>query len=310
MILPASLTRVGASLARVSSRDLAESFPVYWPNVGPEVCATVFGCRLEFGESTSWSIPVAAGCRDILKMRPSLDTPYWNALRRMTDLSLQRGRGKWITGLPDLHTNADLVAALRDPQEVCMDLADDLQAVRAACDHVTESAYALMYEDLYDRIVAAGLATTTWTPFLHAGKAYVTNCDFICMISPEMFRKAILPSITWEMRYLERNIFHLDGPGALRHLDDLLAQPQLDALQWVYGAGNGPGRKWIDVYRRVQAAGKSLQLAVDDIADAKAIAEHLRPDGVWFCPGGGYRRDEAEAFIRWADRWAARNKAP
>jgi hypothetical protein len=207
--------------------------------------------------------------------------------------------------MPDLHTNGDLPAALRDPQEMCLDLADDLQGVRAACDYVTAGAYQLMYDDLWRRIEAAGQACTTWTPHLHAGRAYVTSCDFICMISPEMFRKTILPSIVWEMRFLERNIFHLDGPGALRHLDDLLAQPELDALQWIYGAGRGPGRKWIEVYRRAQAAGKGLQLVCDDIEDAKAIAERLRPEGVWFCPGGSYSRQEAEAFIRWTDRWAA-----
>ncbi len=284
---------------------LGESFPKFEPSLGPEVCATVFGCELEFGETTSWSVPIAASCREIAGMRPDLDNVYWRSLREQTELSLQRGAGKWITALPDLHTNADLPAALRDPQALCLDLADDLPSVRAACDHVTETGYQLMYDDLWLRIAAAGQPCTTWTPYLHAGRAYVTSCDFICMVSPEMFREAILPSIVWEMRFLERNLFHLDGPDALRHLDDLLAQPELDGLQWIYGAGNGPAARWIDVYRRAQAAGKGIQLVCRNVADAKAVAEHLKPEGVWFCPGGAYGREEAEAFLHWADRWAA-----
>jgi hypothetical protein len=285
---------------------LAETFPRFEPCVGPELCATLFGCDLEFTAQTSYSIPIARSAREILALKPSLDTPYWNNIRAKTDLSLERGRGRWITALPDLHTNGDLAAALRNPQDLCLDLADDPPGVRAAVDYVN-SFYPAMYEDLWHRIRDAGQPCTTWTPFLSAGPAYPVSCDFICMVSPAMFQAAILPAIEGETRYLEHSIFHLDGPGALKHLDALLALPRLDAIQWVYGAGSGPARKWIDVYRRVQAAGKGIQLMADGLADAQAVAEHLRPEGVWLCPGGTYSRDEAEAFIAWAARWAAKS---
>ncbi len=285
----------------------ADTFPMFMPNVGPEVCATVFGTELEFGENTSWSKPVAASCRDILKIKPNLDNPYWNAIRKGTDLSLARGQGKWITALPDLHTNGDLPAALRDPQELCIDLVEDLEGVRLAVEHVTRS-FALMYEDLWNRIERHGLPSTTWTPALHMGKSYVTSCDFICMISPEMFQKTILPSLAWEMQYLDRNIFHLDGPGALRHLDALLAQPRLNGVQWVCGAGQGPARKWIDVYKRIQAAGKSIQLMAENFDDAMAVAEHLKPQGVWFCIGGSYSETEGNDILRKITRWAEEKK--
>ena len=287
---------------------LADNLPVIWPNLGPEICSTVFNCDLEFSESTSWSKPIAGSCRDILALKPNLDNPYWNAVRRMTDLSLERGRCKWITGLTDLHTNGDLLASLRDPQALCLDLADDAASVRAACDYVTEQSYALMFEDLWGRIRAAGQPCTTWTPALHAGRSYVTNCDFICMISTRMFQETILPSILWEMRYLERNLFHLDGPGALRHLDTLLALPELNGVQWVYGASRGPAARWSDVYKRIQAAGKSIQLCAESIDDALACAQHLRPEGVWFSVGASYPRAVVEEFLLAVSRWAARKR--
>jgi len=282
----------------------AESVPAYHPNLGPDVCATLFGCELEFGEQTSWSVPVAKSIRDVPRMEPDFQCLYWQTLRRMTDLSIERGKGKWITGITDLHMDGDLLAALRDPQELALDMADDLEGVAAACEHVTQF-YPAIYEDLYGRIAAAAQPTTTWLPYLHAGKAYVTSCDFICMISPKMFQRAILPSIVEEMRYLERNVFHLDGPGALRHLDALLELEELDGLQWVYGAGNGPSAKWIDVYKKAQAAGKCLQIAAEDLSVARAIGEQIRPEGVWFTVSGQYGREEAQGFCRWLERWAA-----
>lgn len=286
----------------------AESLPRFMPNVGPEVCATVFGCDLEFSERTSWSIPVCRSIREVLDIEPDLDNVYWNTIRRGMDLSLERGRGKWLTALTDLHTNGDLLASLRDPQDLCLDCADDLEGVRLACEHVTR-AYPLMYEDLYDRLAATGQPGLTWIPAPHAGKMYVTNCDFICMISPEMLAESLWPSILREMRYLDRNIFHLDGPGALMHLDRLLATEELDGLQWVYGAGNEPISRWIDVYKRAQAAGKCLQLTCENMDEAWKLTDHLRPEGCWFCVGGEYTQAEADAFVTDIARWSAAGRA-
>ena len=35
----------------------AETFPVFWPNLGPEVCTAFYGVELEYKEVTSYSIP-------------------------------------------------------------------------------------------------------------------------------------------------------------------------------------------------------------------------------------------------------------
>ena len=286
---------------------LAEAFPRFEPKMGPPVVASTFGCELEFRETTSWSSPVARSCREILKMKPDLSSEYWAWIRRATAASIERGRGRWITALPDLHTNGSLVSLLRGMEEFCTELADDPDAVRAACGHVTDF-YGQIHEDLWAPIRDAGQLCTSWTPFLHRGRAYVTSCDPIIMISPNMFRELILPSIVREMRYLECNVFHLDGPGAVRHLDALLALPELNAVQFVYGAGNGPSTRWIEVYRRVQAAGKSVELLADDLRDARNVAAHLKPEGVWFHIYGENKLEDAEAFIRWVSDWAVGKK--
>lgn len=287
---------------------VAESFPRYMPNVGPELCGTLFGCELEFSEGTSWSIPVARSCREVLQIPCNLEGPYWSNIRAATDSSLERGQGRWITCMPDLHSNGDLLAALRDPQDLCLECADDLDAVAEACSYVTDY-FPETFDDLWRRIAARGQPCTSWLPALHDGRLGVLQCDFNCMISPAMFERAILPALKRETEFVSRSIYHLDGPDAIRHLDLLLAVPDLHAIQWVYGAGNGPAARWIDLYQRIQASGKALQLIAADLDDARAVAEHLQPEGVWLCPGGTYTLDEAEDFLRWTADWAAGKKA-
>jgi len=285
---------------------LADTVPIYMPFLGPEICATLFGAELEFkDEETSYSIPVVRRVRDVLAMEPAFTGVYWETIRQLTDLSIERGRGRWITGVTDLHTNGDLVAALRDPQELCVDCADDLEGVRLACEHVTDS-FASIFDDLYGRIAAAGQPCTTWTPALAMAPWYTISCDFICMISPPMFREAILPSIRREIEHMKYSLFHLDGPGALQHLDSLLELDGLHAIQWVYGAGAGPATRWIDLYRRIQDAGKCLQIVgYHGLDEFRAVAPYLKPQGLWFWPIGSFRQAEAEEFLRWMTDWAA-----
>ena len=41
-----------------TTRYLGETFPVFWPNLGPHVFAALYGCPLEFGDVTSWAMPI------------------------------------------------------------------------------------------------------------------------------------------------------------------------------------------------------------------------------------------------------------
>ena len=54
-------------------------------------------------------------------------------------------------------------------------------------------------------------------------------------------------------------IYHLDGIGELCHLDSVLSLPELNAVQWVYGEGKPGPMHWLDVYKKIRAAGKRVR---------------------------------------------------
>ena len=127
------------------------------------------------------------------------------------------------------------------------------------------------------------------------------------MISPQLARDLVVPTKRIEMAALERSIFHLDGPQALKHLDTTLALPGLTALQWVAGAGQGPAASWLHVLRRARAAGKSVQVLAHNAADALAVLDALGPEGVWLCVGSPFETlAETEAFLAEVTRRSAR----
>ena len=101
---------------------------------------------------------------------------------------------------------------------------------------------------------------------------------------------------------MEANIYHLDGPGALRHLDSLLTIPELNAIQWVYGAGNGRASDWLPVYQKCQAAGKGLQLTLEP-DEIDLFTRELRPNGLWLTIAGIADRETAEAIVNSMYAW-------
>ena len=104
---------------------------------------------------------------------------------------------------------------------------------------------------------------------------------------------------------MENNLYHLDGPGALTHLDTLLAINELDAIQWVYGAGNGRASDHIKTYQRIQRAGKGIQMIQVFPDEIDIITSNLSPEGVWM-KVQAETIDEADSVLKKITSWGVR----
>lgn len=282
---------------------LYDSLPIACPSIGPEIFSAWCGCGYKYGATTTWSEPVIKDwVADFDKGRLDMNHPLFKKVVEFTRKLIDAGRGKFIVGLPDLHPGGDHVAALRDPQNLAMDLIDEPEYVKKALERSMPEYYAI-YGVLYNMIREAGMPATSWMPIIHEGTFYIPSNDFSCMISTKMFEEFFLPGIAQECRFYDRSIYHLDGPGALRHLDRLLEIPELDAVQWVPGAGNEGFSRWIGVYRQIQRAKKGvyIECRVDDLP---SVFENLRPEGVWFARIDGIKdREMAGRVVKSIERW-------
>jgi hypothetical protein len=159
-----------------------------------------------------------------------------------------------------------------------------------------------VYDLFYLKLRHAGLPISSWTPLLHDGRYYIPSNDFSIMVSKKMYDEVFLPGIIRECQFYERSIYHLDGSAALRHLDSILAIKELNALQWVFGAGNEGYQRWIWVYQKVQKAGKAIQVN-SDLNEIEMITQTLHPHGVYLNVGGVSDLDSAQALLKRLEKW-------
>jgi hypothetical protein len=282
----------------------ADCLPIAWPNLGPEVFSAFYGCEMEYGESTAWSKPILADWSDksVGKLRLDTGSFYFRKLIEMTDALLEAGKGRFIVGYTDLHGGGDAIAAFRDPQELLLDTIDHPAEIKALNERVTTD-FLKVYDIFHDKLSAAGMPSTTWLPAICKGKYHVPSNDFSCMISDATFEDLFIPGIIRECRHMDRCIYHLDGPQALRFLDRLLEIPEIHAIQWVPGSGHEYWGDWIEVYQRIQRKKKGMQIYVP-LEDLDNLFEVLAPEGVWISAVGDVsNQQEAEAALRKIAKW-------
>lgn len=286
-----------------NSVHFADSLPIVWPNLGPEIFSAFYGCEMEYGQSTAWSKPILADWSDesVATLHLDKESIYFRKLMDMTEALIEAGRGKFIVGYTDLHGGGDAIAAFRDPQELLIDTIEHPEAIKRLCDRITTD-FLAVYDHFHQVLSSAGMPSTSWLPATCKGKFHIPANDFSCMISSEAFEELFVPGIIRECQHMDRCIYHLDGPQALRYLDRLLEIPEIDAIQWVPGAGHDYWADSIDVYRRIQAKKKALCLALP-VKDLPLLFETLDPEGVWVSVLGISNQQEAEAALREIAAW-------
>ncbi len=284
-----------------------DSLPIFMPNLGPEILTACYGAELDFTENTSWSKPILRDWAGVPSLHIDPNNAYLRAILEMTRRALDVGRGKFAVGLTDIHPGADLAASFRDPQQLCVDLVEAPERAHELLQHI-RGAFFEFYELNHRIIRDAGQALcTSWLPlWTNQGRYYIPSNDFSITISNRMFKEFFLPELIEEIEWLDRSIYHLDGPGALRHLDTLLEIDKLDAIQFVYGDGARPATRWLDVYMRIQDAGKNIHVSLD-AWEVDAFIEHLRPEGVMLCTSTD-TVEEADALVAKVAKWTRRGR--
>lgn len=239
-----------------------DAIPIHNPWLGPDQFAGWLGAALTFrpDDNTSWVAPFVKDWahHDEFKIDPA--NRWWNLYLALLERSVAAGKGKWATAFPDLHTGIDALSAIRGPERLLEDLLTQPDEIRCVMRQMT-GLFKQVVDVVWEVLEKSGQGTTNWCGGW-SGKRYlcIGQNDFTCMISPAMFDEFCLEDTVETVNHVDYALYHLDGPGALRHLPRILEIERLHTVQWIHGDGQPPHSKWLHVLRQIQDAGKSIQI--------------------------------------------------
>lgn len=244
-------------------RYLGDAFPKWWPDFGPGIVAGFLGANVSYAPETStvWFEPPQLV--DIHGLHPAYDpvNAWWRRLQELTRAAVEYWDGRVCVGITDLGGNLDVLASLRNTQQLLCDVIDCPQEVDRLTREITRL-WLRYYDELYAIVQPAGAGITPWAGLWSDRRCYILQSDFAAMISPQMFERFVMPDLAACCDALEHTFYHLDGPGELPHLDLLLSLERLRGIQWVPGEGAPPPEAWLPVLERLRAAGKLCQLDI------------------------------------------------
>jgi hypothetical protein len=258
--------------------------PIAGSCIGPGSLALALGCEPGFSPETVWFDPAwkdIADARDIPPIRFNPDARWWKIHEAQIRAHNRLANGAYLTSIPDLVENVDILSALRDPQTLMVDMLENPGWVEASVMDINRAWF-----EAFDRLHAlakgpdggnAWCAFNIWGP----GKTAKVQCDACSM-------------------------YHLDGTQCVRHLDALLSIGALDAIQWT--PQEGPGReptwheRWHPLYKRVLDAGKSVQILGVPVEKMDYVLNAVGARGVFLGIACGGAAEMGRA-ARIADRW-------
>ncbi len=274
-----------------------ESIPSFNPSFGPDEVAVFIGAELKWSEDsgdTNWSVPYVEDWEQALPLKIQPDNPLWQRMLEFYRLAADRMAGKMLINSLDLHTNMDILAPIRGPQRLCMDLLDQPEMI----DRAMVDARAI-FPELWNAISEAGrMDEFGYHHHCYSMEGAATlQCDFSCMISPEMFRRWVLPALEEEAEIVKHVVYHWDGPAALVHTDDILASAGLHTMSYVPGAGRGGHIDHLDLLKQIQEGGKAVQVNGGP-EQIKFMHRELKPEKVYYSTRVGSQA-QAEELLDW-----------
>jgi hypothetical protein len=236
------------------------------------------GCRMEFRRETAWMHPCLNTIQDPLDVTRWHQDPHWQRFKNRLATFSAGAAGRYgvcyyLGGI------IQAMALMRGDQPFLMDLLDHPADVDSLRDRLLPEWFS-MAEELESLLPKDGGQWTMfglWAP----GRVTFCECDVACNFSPALFRRFVVPEVRAMARWAEYSIYHLDGPGAVKHLDALLEIPEINVIQWIPGTGSTHTLDWLPLLRRIQTGGKCLWVECASCQELEVLLDTLNPKGLF-----------------------------
>jgi len=280
--------------------------PTVTASLGPGSLSVFLGAQPHFMPETIWHEPIYTDPANV-DLRFDPENPYWQWTIQSLARCREASQGKYRVAMPELLDGLDVLAQLFGTEALLMFLVDCPEEIHRLLEQV-EVIFTRAYDTLRPLVVDddggnACAVYMMWGP----GRTLVTQCDFSAMISPAMFEEFVLPYLTRRCASMDYCVYHLDGPGAIKHLPALLTVPELHAIEWTPGTPNPYAADpvwWEPIWKPVYAAGKSAHVWAVPTEQIRPFLERFGQRGTLMTTGCDSEA-EAQQLIEESRQWGA-----
>ncbi len=285
---------------------LCEALPVWNPGYpGWDMLYAYLGSKVTLKEETGWLDPFMEEGEltdyDYRDIRISPDNHWWKFSQKMHRFAASEAKGRSLAGLQALSGCGDVLAGIRGSGKLLTDLMDCPEYVCEFDQHLV-GLWAEAYDVLYEIIRPASEGSTCWFNLWSPGKFYAVQNDFAYMISPKMFEDIFMPGIRMHADHLDHAIYHVDGVGNFAHVDAICSVEGIQALQILPGRGRPSPLHYMDILKKVQAAGKNLHIMIS-ADEVKTALDNLSARGL-FIHTYTSSAQEAADLLRCVEKWS------
>jgi len=283
-----------------SHEFLGEAIPFFYLEFAANHFSTFLGADLTFiDEGGGWPVQFVKDWQ-ATELSFQRQGKWWRRTVEFAQAIKQRFGDNLMIASPTLVANMDALASVRGENDLLLDMVDSPELIQRALKQVLQ-AHGEILDTLADLLEYKRLGSINRHGLYCRGRINVPQCDFSCMLSGEMFREFVLPSLKVEMSRFDQVEYHLDGPDATRHVEDLCGIDKLDVIQWVAGAGNDQ-KDWTWLYDKIARLGKG-HFCWSDAAGALRMAKKYRPRKLVYLLGVGSKAEFDECAGRLAELW-------
>jgi len=258
--------------------------------------AGILGVPLERRRETTWTRPILTkeflSEHDYRDIKVDFEGERWKLTESMHRFAVEDSKGKAIPFTYAIGHTGDTLAGLRSTNKLLYDVVDEPETVREFELYLIENVWKPVFDRIFDIVKDASFGgCTNWMGIWGPGKCFAPSNDFTYMISTEMYRDIFLDGLKKHLDMLDYKIYHVDGIGAFKHVDMLCELDNLQGLQILPGDGKPSPLHYMDVLKKVQAAGKNLHIGIRP-EEVKTALENLSSKGLYI---NTWARTEEEA---------------
>ncbi len=280
---------------------LCECIPSQMINFGTAGECQYFGSKPNYTPETIWYEPFLDE-PDILRL--NYDRKRFEPHKKLAQELVKRAGHDYFVAMNDNCGIIDGLAHIRGTENLLVDMLYEPEFVLEAERKIIDAWIETQTE--YFEVVKEnnfGGSSHSWMQLWCPERHLQLQCDYSCMISPQMFEKFILPELEATSSAFEHCTYHLDGVEQKRHLDMILSVKGIDNIQWTHVAGQPKTSASIEALQKIQKAGKGLVL-IPHRDEVEFLMRNLSHKGLQIIVGGMKDIEEVESLLRLAESLA------